>query len=286
MIGSPGHNGTTGAHGALGPPGQTGQDGDRGASGSQGPAGPRGARGDSGWSGASGSRGPTGDRGYTGGRGAGGPPGPPGSTGAKGYKGPRGTALRGQKGQKGELGFCLPTFCKNCGCDGILHSPVRKRATELSDTSDSPGVVYTRWGENRCPKNSTRIYTGFLVGRQAASYLCLPSTSYHNNDGTHDFNDNMTVSLDKSEIPCSVCLAMGQTSIITIPVEVTCPSGWTTQYSGYLMTSSISQRSGPHHCLDFKGVSVDSNAWLAHTTEMDCTGSNCSNRVECAVCTL
>ena len=84
-----------------------------------------------------------------------------------------------------------------------------------------------------------------------ANYLCLPhnpkydeykdgiqnsgymyGTEYEVND-----RDGKQRNLHDHEAPCVVCFAKSRGSMLMMPARNDCPSGWTEEYHGYLMTA-------------------------------------------------
>ena len=85
-----------------------------------------------------------------------------------------------------------------------------------------------------------------------------------------------------------------------IPAKIQCPSTWTLEYSGYLMSAY----KGDSHAVDYRnmfecvdknpdsipGSASDVNGALFHHTEATCTGMPCppynpQKELTCAVCT-
>ena len=302
LIGQSGHDGAPGINGPPGTPGQTGQDGDRGAQGSQGPQGSQGQTGERGLPGPPGGWGAKGDTGATGSQGSRGPPGRSGATGPKGFKGQKGSPGRGQKGQRGEPGY------SNClaGPKQIDQCYRKKRSVHTSGDNTAeinmPGVVYTRWGESSCSGNGTKtIFSGTLASTTAANYLCLPSHYDGQRDGSQEpasreaitETNSTTTTLYTSDIPCSVCLAFKQSTVLTIPANAICPVGWTKEYHGFVMNGGSSQEDGQYRCMDWsRGGSSSSKSWLDRVM-VDCSNSlaaqsesGCHDNIECVVCTL
>ena len=62
--------------------------------------------------------------------------------------------------------------------------------------------------------------------------------------GTEYQNTNSIVpnSHDK-DVPCAVCYVSTRTTLYMMPAKYTCPSGWTTEYYGYL----VAERNHPNH---------------------------------------
>ena len=180
-------------------------------------------------------------------------------------------------------------------------------------------MTYIRWGKSSCPTipGTQLVYAGRAGGTSYATQgggaekLCLPldpdyinapqSTSttrfstlygaeYQTHNGPHHniFNQN---------VPCAVCYASTRVAMIMVPAKTQCPSSWTREYYGYLMT----ERENPsHHRSSFDCVNVnpdvvpggvaDTNGALFQYVIATCNGLQCppyqANRVvSCAVCT-
>ena len=165
----------------------------------------------------------------------------------------------------------------------------RKRDSDLAigeAGTDVPGVVYTRWGDSSCrSENANTVYSGLAISGSSGNNLCLPFSQYNPTLYPH------------SEIPCSVCLALQQSTVLMIPAEVTCPSGWNSEYVGRLMTGSAQNSDGQFYCIDetyadsmtkskFNG---DEKAKAAFAqVKVDCKGSlaeDCDSALKCVVCT-
>ena len=100
-----------------------------------------------------------------------------------------------------------------------------------------------------------------------ASYLCLPHNpkydKYKNGHQTagyvygteyqvSDYNgDPFKRNLHNHDAPCVVCFVKSRASMLMMPARNDCPSGWTEEYHGYLMTAYY----GHKHSSDF--VCVD-----------------------------
>ena len=80
-----------------------------------------------------------------------------------------------------------------------------------------------------------------------------------------------------------------------IPAKVNCPTNWTTEYTGYLMTESSGHYRSTYECVDNDPESVaglngtDSYQALLYHVEPVCTGLSCppydSGKVlTCVVC--
>ena len=209
-----------------------------------------------------------------------------GLPGRDGQKGERGD--KGEKGETGAVGGAGPK---------------------------SGGVVYTRWGRKSC-RNDTGaqlVYEGITGGSHwgnpggGANYVCLPKVpqymsthkpgAYSYLAGT-EYEDVNGIFPGKNNhnAPCAVCYSSTKTVKLMIPARITCPSSWTIEYKGYLMTAHHSHQTNTvFECVDenaesIPGSSTDDNGALFYLTVSSCNGLPCppyvNNRVvTCVVCT-
>eukprot|EP01050_Picozoa_sp_SAG11_P008209 SAG11_NODE_712_length_7637_cov_13.877554_2_plen_842_part_01 len=56
--------------------------------------------------------------------------------------------------------------------------------------------------------------------------------------------------LHDEDVPCAVCQSPGSISVFMQPGNRVCPSGWTPEYEGYIMSSPINTRRGEYVCVD------------------------------------
>jgi len=225
----------------MGPPGPPGKPGTPGTPGKSGTPGTSGIQGPKGETGKPGTNKP-----------APGPPGPRGPTGSPGLKGPRGP--KGEKGQNGAGGS---------------------------------GAKYVRWGRTTCPSGADMVYNGIIGSDQynhpggGGQYLCLPNKpkydqykdGYQSNSyiygteyevsGYNPFKNN----LHDHDAPCTVCYVKSRATQLMIPARNDCPSGWTEEYHGYLM----SERSGHKKSRDF--ICVDREADFRHGSHSNLNGA-------------
>ena len=108
-------------------------------------------------------------------------------------------------------------------------------------------------------------YTNYGGG---VNYLCLPLNPKYDkykdgwqNSGyvygtEYEVNDNVIFNknLHDHEAPCAVCYVKSRGSVLMRPARNDCPSGWTEEYHGYLMTGYRNHNKG----YDF--ICVDENA--------------------------
>ncbi|KAK3592548.1 hypothetical protein CHS0354_005608 [Potamilus streckersoni] len=134
----------------------------------------------------------------------------------------------------------------------------REEIQHLKDNkANGFGSTYVRWGRTTCSGNGTElVYKGFAGGSQythtgsSADFLCLteepilgrsvagadPSgyvygAEYEIYAGSNPFS---MVSI-QDNMPCCVCKT-SRTAILMIPGRKVCYPGWTTEYTGYLMS--------------------------------------------------
>ena len=235
-----------------------------------------------------GPRGPQGQRGEMG------PQGPDGGRGEKGEQGASGP--QGLTGQKGEQGVAGPSGPRN------------------------GGVVYTRWGKTSCPNvtGTELVYAGRAGGSWyshtggGANYLCMPNDpdylTYQPGVqgsspvyGAECQNWGGPIhSVHDHNVPCAVCYASTRVAVTMIPAKIRCPSTWTLEYTGYLMSNLKDLPSAQHYrtmfeCVDknpdsVPGSASDLNGAVFYHTETTCTGILCPlfdppKELTCAVCT-
>ena len=215
-----------------------------------------------------------------------------GRDGRDGVPGPRGPqGQRGDQGQKGDQGVAGPPGPRN------------------------GGVVYTRWGKSTCPNVSgtTLVYAGRAGGTWfthkggAANYLCMPDDpdylSY--SSGVQGYNYVYGVQYETSRgplsavynhnVPCAVCYASTRVAVTMIPAKTHCPSNWTLEYSGYLMSDYRGYTTTMYECVDknpdsVPGSAADTDGALFYHVEASCNGMLCppydrQKELTCAVCT-
>ena len=206
-----------------------------------------------------------------------------GRDGRDGVPGPR-----GPQGQKGDQGVAGPPGPRN------------------------GGVVYTRWGKSSCPNvtGTTMMYAGRTGGTHythkggAANYLCMPDDpdylSY--TPGVQGWNyvygteyEEPLSDVHNHNVPCAVCYASTRVAVTMIPAKTQCPSAWTLEYSGYLMSDYRNHQRSMYECVDknpdsVPGSASDTNGALFYHVEASCNGMLCppydrQKELTCAVCT-
>ena len=272
--------------GRDGIPGRDGRDGGKGERGDVGPVGATGPRGEKG------DRGEVGPRGDIGREGQNGIPGPQGPAG---ISGPQGAV--GDKGDRGDPG--LP------GPQGAQGPP-------------TGGAVYTRWGRTSCPsgQGTELLYSGRAGGTNyqhkggAANILCLPNDPQYSRYGSGvtgyspltGVQYNVAVgqplrTVHSHNMPCAACYTSSRVTVLMIPAKLTCPTNWTTEYTGYIMADYHSHNGRYlYECIDQAPESVpglnawDSNNALYQHVEATCNSLSCppydaEKEVTCVVCT-
>ena len=254
-----------------------------------GPTGPRGEKGDRGELGLPGPQGEVGQPGQ-------GERGLPGSQGPPGGSGPQGAV--GEKGDRGDPGLPGPQ-----GPQGAQGPPT------------GGGAVYVRWGRTSCPtgQGTQLVYSGRAGGSKhnqggGANHLCMPDNPEHlqYGSGTQRYsymygveyqihNSQPLYSVDNHKVPCAVCFAATRDTILMIPAKLTCPTNWTVEYTGYLMSEHINHHRSTYECVDKNPESVpgmdgstSDTAFLYHV-EPNCAGLSCPpydahKELTCVVC--
>ena len=223
-------------------------------------------------------------------------PGTPGAAGRNGRDG-----RDGEKGNRGVTGIQGPR-----GETGEQGPPAAMRG----------GVTYTRWGKTACPavSGTELVYSGITAGSHythtggGANYLCLPpdpeygeyvagvqnrgllygaeyeTGTFHFLRAVHDYN-----------VPCAVCYVSTRVTALMLPAKLECPTSWTLEYSGYLMSEYHAQKRTMFVCVDstpdtIPGSSSNTNGALLYLVEGVCNGLPCGpyadgKEITCAVCT-
>ena len=217
-----------------------------------------------------------------------------GRDGRDGEPGPRGVAGRdGETGSQGMKGDTGP------------QGPPGPR---------SGGVTYVRWGRTTCPdtEGTEVVYTGRAAGSYhhdkggTNEYLCLPeepeylqyradvqgNAPIYGAEYQAQGNEPLGAFLNHN-VPCVVCCT-SRVSVLMIPARTSCPTGWTLEYSGYLMTEHIFHRRRSTICVDSLPETVHGEAGhtdgaLLYHTEATCSGLQCppydpQKELTCVVC--
>ena len=220
--------------------------------------------------------------------------GKPGRDGLPGRDGTNGEqGLRGEKGMKGD--------------PGIQGLPGPRAA----------GVTYTRWGRTTCPEVSGTelVYAGRAAGTHythkggAADYICLPPDPNYltEKNGVQEYSplhgaeyqsyvSNQPLShLYNHNVPCAVCFVSTRAAMLMIPAKTQCPTSWTPEYMGYLMTEHYGHYRSVFACVDKDSESIpggdgNQDGALFYHVEATCNGILCppydtERELTCAVCT-
>ena len=210
-----------------------------------------------------------------------------GRDGRDGVAGPRGP--QGQKGQQGVAGLPGP---------------------------QNGGVVYTRWGKTTCPNvtGTELVYAGRTGGSWysntggGANYLCMPGNpdylqyrpgvqghSYVYGTEYETHSGGPLSDVYQHNAPCAVCYASLRVAMTMIPAKTQCPSTWTREYSGYLMSTHIAHHRTMFECVDrnpdtVAGGAPNTNGAVFYHVEANCNGMACppydaQKELTCVVCT-
>ena len=72
----------------------------------------------------------------------------------------------------------------------------------------------------------------------------------------HTDSNNHVHGHHDTDVPCAVCHVSNRTAVYMVPAKYTCPSGWTREYYGYLMSEHFKHSRSQYTCTDttFKSV--------------------------------
>ena len=176
------------------------------------------------------------------------------------------------------------------------------------------GVVYVRWGHDSCPDGGAQLmYAGRAGGSDhlhkggGGNPQCLPldpnfystvsgaQTSAYMYGAEYQDTNPLVANSHDTDVPCAVCYVSTRNVLYMIPAKYTCPSGWTREYFGYLMSERFRHQRSQFSCVDHSltsviGSSHDHNGLLFYTVEGVCGSLPCppysrDKELSCAVCT-
>ena len=173
------------------------------------------------------------------------------------------------------------------------------------------GVIYTRWGKSTCRSGVNRVYAGRTGSSYhahsggGANYICMPNdpeySSYTNGSqgysyvyGTEYEGPPLAPGMIQHNAPCAVCDVPDKSRVLMIPAKLTCPSGWTREYYGYLMAEHHNNYRTMYTCVDVIMESVpgsqnDIDGGHFYHVEAHCNGVACPpynnyKELTCVVC--
>ena len=135
------------------------------------------------------------------------------------------------------------------------------------------------------------IYEKLTGGNQGSSYIY--GSEYEVSNQKQIFKNS---NLHNHDAPCAVCHTSSRGSHMMIPARNVCPSGWTMEYKGYLMSEHHGHKGRTQFiCVDGNaeatfGSHVDKNGALLYFVEGSCGSLPCPPYVQgyeltCVVCT-
>ena len=218
--------------------------------------------------------------------------------------------LRGRDGRDGRDG--AP------GLRGLTGLPGPKGDTGAAGPKGegAGGVVYVRWGYEFCPDTGAqRVYFGRAGGSHyshsggGGNPQCLPLhpdylktisgiQGYAYIYGAeYQVTDGLVANSKDRDVVCAVCYVPTRNVVYMLPAKYTCPTGWTREYYGYLMSERHNHQRSMFSCVDHSLSPVpnsepDHNGFLFYPVEGACGSLPCSNthydqskELSCAVCT-
>ena len=180
------------------------------------------------------------------------------------------------------------------------------------------GTVYVRWGHDQCPSTAQLVYAGRAGGPShshsggGSNPQCLPldpnfltaisgsqtrALLYGAEYETHTASNSYLHGRQEHDVPCAVCHVSNRTAVYMVPAKYTCPTGWTREYYGYLMTEYYSgHHRSQYTCMDVAlkpatgSSTTNHNGLLFYFVEGRCGSLPCppydtTRELSCAVCT-
>ncbi|XP_052784982.1 short-chain collagen C4-like [Mya arenaria] len=182
-----------------------------------------------------------------------------------------------------------------------------------AELAKGTGSSFIRWGRTSCEGNgSDLVYSGYMAGtfvdktkysgdHDGANYLCLsdnPTWSHYSDNADniiyltgveYSFNPHQTSDIISffgsnvfgQQVPCAACkVSRGVTMMI--PGRNTCNSGWTKEYSGYIVGPFAGYSHGSEYiCLDDRPEGVVGSTHFDGTNELYFVEVHCEGGMEC-----
>jgi hypothetical protein len=217
-----------------------------------------------------------------------------------------------------------PAAAELINAESEPDSDENREAITLQMTATG-GVSYIRWGRTTCLGDATVLYHGFAGGKKkhttgaaiSSDIICLPYQPFPPqwDRPVSAFKDLAAIQgieyemgaddpfstenlygqpIYDHDMPCAVCHINTRSHQLMIPAIKSCPTGWTLEYWGYLVTTSKTVSGGPFLCLDkapeaIMGGGANTNPQTVYTVEAFCTALHCppyaqGYELTCAVC--
>jgi len=181
----------------------------------------------------------------------------------------------------------------------------------VSDLAEA--ATYVRWGKTACSGDAVAIYSGYVASAKydvtggGKNYICLADPPEWGNvkagqQGSvmygaqyvafdQPFSLANFIGQDANQItaPCVVCDSPNN-KVLMIPGRINCPSGWYSEYQGYLAANA--QQASEWICVDSTPEPASAKTdWHAvfYPSEVWCGALPCNkyvngNEVSCVVC--
>ena len=129
-------------------------------------------------------------------------------------------------------------------------------------------MTYARWGKSSYP-NITGTELVYSVGAGgthyshkggAANYLCMPldpeyTLPYQAGVRDHSYvygaeYETPIQGTHNHNVPCAVCYVSTRETVLMIPAKTSCPTSWTREYYGWLMSEHKTHARSTYQCVD------------------------------------
>ena len=217
----------------------------------------------------------------------------------KSVKGPMGK--KGSKGDDGDLGPVgntgLPGPRGAPGSRGERFWNVNIAIIVLLNILAGLGVTFVRWGESLCPPQSKLLHKGLALNFGMKNLLCVPTNSKSSVSLGKGSTKNTLVPVtypiyqNLFYLKCAQCYAENKSAMFVQLGTGWCPSGWSTEYSGY----AVSTTNSDVICLNGKvAKDIDWRSYLPNDLKLidiscpnmlACSGYLSGENLLCAVCT-
>ncbi|XP_064402172.1 short-chain collagen C4-like [Halichondria panicea] len=194
-----------------------------------------------------------------------------------------------------------------------LESRITENQNKLTDQiSSSQRTTYVRWGNSSCPdmNGTTLVYSGYVGGNSfmlqggGSNHLCMPTDPEYTlpfEAGVQGASlmygaeyESVFLGTVNENVPCAVCSVSTRAEVIMIPAKTSCPTDWSREYIGYLMSEGTANYRTMYICVDAGMESIPGSSGHMEASDLWHTEASCASlpcppydsekELECVVC--
>ena len=190
-----------------------------------------------------------------------------------------------------------------------VHPPTTDTPTTVTPPTTPPsptvtpvagGVTYIRWGRTSCPTvdGTEDVYNGITAGSHhghtggGSNYICMVKEArYHPGARTgsnwiygteYETGGHFLNSQNQDNVPCAVCHVTTRSAQLMIPGTDQYPGGWTSEYTGWLMSEHYTTKGRTMYvCVDKDAQALPGLGAENDGVRMYHTSVSCNNGIPC-----